>query len=334
MSGLIVVPAAVSQIGILPETVFGVLETGDYRGLLVTDFEATPNGDFAPFTKVSGVKGNFDLGVSGESYDISFSICASTSGDTAAGLGDILAMIFDKDTITGAGPFTHTFTNQSQVSKKSWSLMQKDGNGKTRIFRGVVVNEAVIAIVKTAGIITIEVSAVGFKPDNSATAETIDFEALKAYSPVNSKFTINTAQQDTFETITMTFSMGTEAFHTINDSANPSRITGVTQNLNVAFDGFWNDPDSNIWRDLFGSHLTVSTGNALEIIFGATTTSGNDLCTVKIPMWGLEEETNRSIEQDGTLPQVVNLHAVNQGLLTNHHSVVLLSDVATAFDAF
>ncbi len=325
---LSVLSGSISKVGIKSEAVHGVLEAGPFRGLLVTSFDPSPSGDFAPIKKVSGIKGAHDLGQSGEHYDLTFSVCASTSGDNAAGLGDILAMLYDIDTVSGAGPFAHLFKPTTNTDKKSWSFYHEDGNGKRKTFTGFVASEGTIEIDKTAGVITAEVSGMSFLPDNNASVETVDFETLVSYTPVKAEILIGAVKQENWEKITITFSTGAAPVQTINASAGPSRITGVTQDLNVSLEGVWDDTFSTLYRDAYFNHTNV----ALDLIIKIGPVAADDQLVLTIPLWGIEEEKNKLVEPDSNLPQTVNLHALNLGLEANQHSMVLMSDVATAFE--
>lgn len=321
-------PSAISKFGVKVESVHGALEPGPFRGVPVTKFEASPQGDFSPIKKITGEKGVSDLGESGEHYEVTFDLCASTSGDDAAGLGDILAMVYDIDVITGAGPYAHAFAPTTNALKKSWSLYHEDGNSKRKTFTAFTASEAIIEIDKEAGVITLSVSGLAFRPNNDAGAETVVFESVKNYTPAKAEILVNSGKQENWTKITVTFSTGAAPVQTINASPNPSRITGVTQDLSVSLEGVWDDTFSTLYRDAFFNHTNVALD--LEIKIGPS--AANDQLIITIPLWGVEEEKNKMLEPDTNLPQTVNLHALNRGLAANQHSLVLMSDVDTAFD--
>lgn len=334
MPGLSVVPSDLSQLGIKVESTFGTDPGAPYRGLLVTNFESNLIVDSSPFKKISGIKGDFALNRSGEHWEISFTICGASSADTSGSVGDILAMIYDQDSVAGVGPYTHTFSLPSPaiVQKKSWTIYREDlsDSGNNTVFKGFVVNEVVFNIDKTTGIISIDVSGLAQNEDNTIADSTNNYENLTIWTPANAKLTIAGEQVDFYNTIAITHSMNTEAFNTINDTSIPLLINGTTQDLSVELSGFYgiagtNNPES--LRDIFLAHSEESS--TINIIMGSSAV--DDLFTLTIPSWAIEAEQDKTLEPDTQLPQTLTIRSITKGLLGNTHSTDLLTNVATPF---
>ena len=347
MAGLLTRPSDISKIGIKREATFGTEEAGPYRGLLATNFEVTPVTEAGMLKKVSGAKGAHSSEDGPLHYEISFTICASSSDKVAtndsdmATLIDVMNMLFDTDTVSGVGPFTHTFTIQSIV-KPSWTLyhetgMTISGNPRNYTYEGFVLSTVSITIDKASGFITVEVTVLAQDRNTVITNRTTNFTTgVRIWNPENTKFEVGSVQYDNWNVITINFDCETEAIHTINASKTASQIDGMSMNCSVELEGFYDSNTTSEISTTFEDNFKIGGVSLSDIDITMASAIGiltNDTFVLNMPKTRIEVEESKTVSPGEMLPQNVTLFAIHDSdLAANGFNVVMLNDVDEDWD--
>jgi len=332
---LIKVPGEVSKIGIKKEQTHGTAATGNYRGLLVSDFEAHEEKEASPYALASGVKGTYDNNVSGSHQAISFTSYAAPTDLTKGSLIDLVHMIMDRDAVTsvGGGVYKHTFSMQT-VSKPSWSFWHDDGKSDTApryiIYNGFVADTMEITIDKSDGKIPINMSGMAWQ-ESDGSSKTCPIGSMTLWSPKDAVITIGGSTIYNFNSCTISFACGTEVNNVINDTKYPSRIDGTTLTCSISLKGFWNDATiSETLMDAWRADSVQST--ELNVKFGSNST--NDYFTLILPKYRLSDSTYKTVAMKSELPQNIELNSIHQGdTSTNGFSIEILDQNNVDWDS-
>lgn len=300
-----------SKVGIKKETVEGTLETTGYRGLLVTGFTAVESGDFATQQRIGGAKGMSFQGNSGSHQEVSFTIIAGSGSATMATMIDIIDMIMGNDAVTGADPFTHTFTlNASPAVMPSWSLFHDDGAADFRAFTGFKPNTVTINIDKSAPVITMDIAGFAWEEIDTTDKSPVFVGGIAVYNPRKVKISFAGSIAANFSTASIELSQNAAVHNTLNDTGVPGTIQGETLNAIVSLEGLWDTGTGEQSSAIRTIWLNKTISSNLVVEFGPSQT--NDGFKLTLPKWAPTAQTSRDLAVGEFLPQTLTAEAIHQ----------------------
>ncbi len=324
-----------AKVGIKRESTYATEASGDYRGLPVISWESNQAGSTrTAFKKIQAIQGDRSGTVGGTHYEVSFSFCAGGTDADQATLIDIIDMIYGADTVTGAGPFTHTFNVANSNIKPSWSLYMESGDaGEVKVWLGFVATSVEIEVNKTGnGLVIVNVTGMAASKEIDA-GKTVDFTVDYAYWSINTAIVKSGAvQMDEFESATILLETLGNAKQVISGTKGAIAVTVPTMDASIALEGPWNSGTPTVQQSIQTSWESDSdSATDITIEFGSDAT--DNYYTLTFPSWTCVEFSDPPLEADAEDVRFsATIKNIHNGATAQQHNSVILSTDGTDWD--
>jgi len=309
-----------STIGIKKEGSFGVAESTITTGICVNSFSVNPAITAEKVPETNGILMAKRSSAGNIGYEISFSFFLDEGDPTA--IGQMLAGVFGKDTITGAGPYVHTFAQVNTATPISWTIHRNTGT-LLKSYAGFRVGSVKFAITAGDPRIMVEVAGIA-KVEATQGSQSLVFPTTALFLPSEVDFKIDTVSNTDFESIELTITREQEGVNTLNNSRNVDNIYSTDIVISGSISGI--EPSTTTLRDKF---VAQHDNTAERFDIDLNITKGAKILEIDLPKCFFETFEGSDID----LGAVNRVSGSFQALQDSGNQLVLTNDVATAYDA-
>ncbi len=313
-----VVTSALSQTGLKLETVF---QTGVDPDVMLPWSSCTAKETFGRWEDrsvrgdLSGSVHDVHQGVNHAEITVEGPLYAGGAGGYDAA-GFLLYAMFGTDTISGAGPYTHTYSvAPATYALPSWSISDFTGEIATaRRFVGCRISTLSLTFSPPEPV-TYSATFIG-SPSGSVSKPTLNAPEVDPFMGWETTFDINSSATTEFESFSLDFSRGTAPLHTLNGAQTPQDIT--FRGIDCTWSGTVVPADDTVYNRVgaHSQHVMVVTcrSSSPTLVFTVTQPSEDDATITRSAEDPVKAETSGSMILNSTdsgimVPVLTNAYA-------------------------